>query len=475
MNNIIKYSAFILLSTLLFTSCGTDDYFLIENNLDEIVDTTIDNSDYTVGLLYKSAGIADGYVLFTPTRGKNTYLINSNGEIVQQWTSENKVFYAELLPNGRLLRALMMTPVNNEFAAGTGRLGRIEMISPNGNIEWSFEINTQDEFMHHDFEYIESTGNILVETWKYYTKEEAIQAGKTNATTALWSSKIVEISPTTNSIVWEWDAWNHLVQNTNISGENYGIIADNPQLIDINYNTSNGDFLHINSIDYNENLDQIVFSSRDLSEFYIIDHSTTTQEASTHNGGNSGKGGDILYRWGNPQVYDMGNEDDQKLFLQHDVNWINNEYTNGGMLMIFNNQAGNFYNQNYSSINILNPNETIGNSSYILTNGTYTPNNFEWAYTAENPTDLYASFVSGARRLANGNTFITSGANGTMYEIDENETIVWKYISPVSIDNVFAQYETPNNNVIFKSIKYLVGYSGLSYYELNPQGTIENN
>jgi len=64
-----------------------------------------------------------------------------------------------------------------------------------------------------------------------------------------------------------------------------------------------GDWTHVNAVDYNTDLDQIIVTSRHLGELYIIDHSTTTNEAAGHTRGNSNLGGDLLWRWGNPQVY----------------------------------------------------------------------------------------------------------------------------------------------------------------------------
>ena len=250
------------------------------------------------------------------------------------------------------------------------------------------------------------------------------------------------------------------------------------ELLDINFYTGNGkkDWLHCNAIDYNEELDQIVISSKTLSEFYIIDHSTTTAEAATHSSGNSGKGGDILYRWGNPEGYNNGTTADQKLFGQHDVHWIKDNLKDEGKLMIFNNGQG----RGYSSIDIVNPTTDI-NGNYILTNSVFGPSNADWTYTDPNPQNFYSSYISGAQRLPNGNTLICDGAHGTFFEIDSTETQVWKYINPVVNSSPLMQGDpipvTSNGweNPTFRCTRYSPSYSAFYGRNLSPGNFIELN
>ena len=232
---------------------------------------------------------------------------------------------------------------------------------------------------------------------------------------------------------------------------------------------TNEDWLHVNSVDYNEELDQIVLSVRAFGELWIIDHSTTTLEASGHTGGNSGKGGDILYRWGNPQTYNQGTANDQKLFGQHDANWITDGYPNEGKIMIFNNQAGG----DYSTVDIVNPPiDATGN--YIYTSGAYLPNTFHWTYQAPVPTDLFSANISGAHPLPNGNALICEGVTGRFFEVDSLGNTVWEYVNPVNQMGAINQGVTPTGNRVFRATRYSASYPAFVGQTLIPQGYIES-
>ncbi|WP_159023868.1 aryl-sulfate sulfotransferase [Formosa sp. L2A11] len=464
-----------MLFAVLLTSCSSDDTST-DDSTDDTSEGTV-NSDYTVGLLKKTDEASDGYTLFAPIQSTTTYLINNCGEEVYEWPSDYTPGHSVyLLDNGYILRP--GDAGNTIFNTG-GQGGIIEMINSDGEVVWDYTISSSTECQHHDLEYMDN-GNILLIVWDKKTSAEAAAAGRTDYISQLWSEKIIEIKPDlvsgTTEVVWEWDAWDHVVQDENEDASNYGDVANSPGLIDINYdyNTQDEqDWFHFNGIDYNEALDQILVSSRSYSEFYIIDHSTTTAEAASHEGGTSGKGGDIIYRWGNPEAYDMGDSSDQKLFSQHNAHWIESEYVDGGMVVVFNNLAGSYYGSDYSTVNVIDT-EVSGDGSYSLVDGLYGPTDFQWTYKADTPTDMYSSFISGATRLPNGNTLICVGSTGTFIEVDYNGDTVWQYVNPVGLTGIADQYESTNLNFVFRAERYDTDFEGLSDYDLTPEGTIES-
>jgi len=236
------------------------------------------------------------------------------------------------------------------------------------------------------------------------------------------------------SIVWEWHLWDHLCQDTDSTKPNYtSDISANPELININMiqemggsggGPGGGDWFHVNGVDYNEDLDQICFSSRHASEIYIIDHSTTTEEAASHLGGNSGMGGDILYRWGNPENYGVFSAQTIPNAV-HDVRWITDDgRPNGGYLQIFNNSG---VSNNQSAIDgIETPIDPATGYNYILDAGeAYGPS----SYTTRYACAYSASGQSSSDRMSNGNIFVNASAGqggaGVMYEVNSDGNIIW--------------------------------------------------
>jgi hypothetical protein len=189
------------------------------------------------------------------------------------------------------------------------------------------------------------------------------------------------------------------------------------------------DWMHVNAVDYNADLDQIVLSSPHFCEIWIIDHSATTAEAKSHTGGRWGKGGDILYRWGNPRAYRNGTKLDQRLFGQHNIQWIKKGLSGEGHLLVFNNGSGRKPEEHSSVDELVPPTDKDGKYTRPR-RGPFGPVKPIWSYTAPKKSDFYSFFISGAQRLPNGNTLIDSGASGTIFEVTPGNEIVWKFASP---------------------------------------------
>ena len=434
----------------------------------------------TVGLIeYDPALAYPGYTVFAPNLSTTTYLIDIEGNLVRSWSATQlpgNVAY--LLESGHLLRTANV--LNMTFASG-GRGGRVQEFDWDGTLLWDFTYSSTQFCQHHDVETLPN-GNLLIIAWERKTVAEAIAAGRNPArltSAGLWPDHIVEVQPTgatTGTIVWAWHAWDHLVQDFDPTKANYGVVFDNPQLVDINFTRSGpggagADWLHTNAIQYNAALDQIVLSVHALNEIWVIDHSTTTAEAASHSGGLSGRGGDLLYRWGNPRAYDRGTIADQKLSGQHDAQWIAPGLPGAGRILVFNNGTS----RGWSSVDeIETPVDASGN--YTLSPGAaYGPDTLAWTYSAPVPADFYAQNISGAHRLENGNTLICDGPDGTFFEVTNTGERVWMYINPVTADGPVNQGETiPDGaNNVFRAYRYGVDFPGFDGRDLTPQGPIE--
>ncbi|PPK96663.1 putative secreted protein (Por secretion system target) [Nonlabens xylanidelens] len=426
----------------------------------------------TVGLQNNTAGNLDnGYVLFAPISSQDTFLIDKCGNEVHRWSSNNRPGQSVyLLPDGDLLRT---GNVNNQSFNAGGKGGLIERIDWNGNVVWSYTVASTTELQHHDVKMMPN-GNILIISWELKTAAMAIAQGRNPAQVPndLWSEKIIEVQPVgTNggNIVWEWHLWDHLTQDFDTNKPNYSAVIEE-ELVDLNYKaTANQeDWIHFNSVDYNAALDQIVISVHNFDEVWIIDHSTTTTQAASHAGGNSLKGGDLLYRWGNPAAYGMGTASDQKLYGQHNVYWIETGFPYAGQLMIFNNGLG----RNFSSVEIIDTPQTGFTYNSTLP---YLPASASYEYNAGNTENLYAQNISGSQLLSNGNVLICSGPTGEFIEVDTNGSEVWRYINPINGSGVINQGITPTQNAVFRATFYPDSYSAFNGRILTPAGTIESS
>jgi hypothetical protein len=413
-----------------------------------------------LGLSINDPRALQGYTLLAPLDSSSTYLLDMQGKVVHTWTSDcHPALCPLLLENGNLLRAGSIGNESRVFGPGPGVGGKIQEFTWDGKLVWDFRFYNARQLPHHDMTRLPN-GNVFLIVSDRKTNEEAIAAGRRPELAGDRHSipdSLVEIKPTgptTGKVVWEWHLWDHLVQDFDKTKANYGNVREHPELVNINFGEDdlkppaaaktgakagqpatpirprgNSDWTHFNGVAYNPELDQIAVSVWTFSEFWIIDHSTTTAEAASHAGGRSGRGGDLLYRWGNPRAYRAGTKADQKLFRQHNAHWIARGLPGEGHLLVFNNGNGR-PGGDYSSVDeLVLPVDTQGR--YDCKPGTaYGPDKPVWSYSAPNKKDFYSSFISGTQRLPNGNTLICSGANGTIFEVTPSKEIVWKYVNP---------------------------------------------
>jgi Arylsulfotransferase (ASST) len=400
-------------------------------------------------------------ILFSPLQSTFTYLMTLDGELVHSWQATaspgNSVY---LLEDGSILRPA--TVPSSRFADGGGLGGRLERYDWDNHLLWSFEYAGPDHQQHHDVEPLPD-GNVLFIAWETRSKAEALAAGRRGELLPpegiLWVDTILEVDPRTNDIVWTWRLWDHLLP----PGADP---AQHPELVDPSFDpnyASRGvkpDWTHANAVAYNADLDEILLSVRNLSEVWILDHGTTPQEAAGHAGGRRGRGGDLLYRWGNPAAYSR--EGERQLWGQHNARWIERGLPGAGHILLFDN--GDQTARPYSTVVEIAP-PLRSDGTYTLHPGSiFGPEEPQWQFEASPPEALFASFISGAERLAIGDTLICDGPEGRFLEVTPGGEIDWSY--------TVTTEEGATGVAVFRAERYEADHPGLVGRALAPLGPL---
>jgi hypothetical protein len=448
----------------------------------------------------------NGYTFFG-VRG-TSYLIDMEGRVVHTWPVGTN---PHLLDDGSVLDASADDPSG---------FGGFKQVSWSGSTVWSYTEARANYDPHHDFTRIYNpklgTNTTLYIANKTITLDECIAAGCDPANSVTYGAAqmdaIVEVDMDGN-IVWEWAFADHLIQDFDATKSNYvgagKTIADYPGRLNVNIpgQPVQRDWLHCNSIDYNQALDQIVINSV-RGEFYVIDHGNTFIAGNP--AGSialaAGPAGDFLYRFGDPARYNQGNPPSiltnwtesttgtKQNGGTHHVSWIPAGLPGAGRFLMFNNAQYLFEHTQASYIFEVNgylnaaANDTGAyvnppDAGYDVwpapgPNTDKAPKlmsrQIVWHYASRASHGMFSHIGSGAQRLANGNTLICSDTEGHFIEGTPAGEAVWEYINPVSADGIlkFKRDHWPMDNSVFRACRYLAADPPLAGRTLTPGSTI---
>ncbi|NVO09242.1 MAG: aryl-sulfate sulfotransferase [Bacteroidales bacterium] len=443
----------------------------------------------------------NGYTLFG-TRGV-TYLIDMAGHVVHTWPIGTN---PRLTEAGTLLDAVGGNPSNSNVW---------KELDWNGNVVWQYTETRSGYYPHHDFEKIYnkklSDSTFIYIANKDLTSAQCIAAGcnPSNNYTGAQMDVIVEVNKS-GTVIWEWSFFDHVVQDIDATKSTYGAIKDNPGKINLNLrgNPVKSDWLHCNSLDYNQDLDLIVINSVH-GEFYVIDHGNTfvANDPTSSKALAASSAGDFLYRFGDPAKYNQGDPPSvldnwekataghKQIGGAHNIQWIKPGLPGAGHFLIFNNAENLFELTPQSYIFEINPYLNSAGittsqfvnpptAGYIIKNS---PNSnlmkekknvskqIVWSYSSKNNTSFYSTIGSSAQRLPNGNTLVCSMNDGHFFEVSPSDTsIVWEYINPMTRDGIkrIKVDNYPTYNGVFRAYRYSKDHPALVGHDLTPGDAI---
>lgn len=330
------------------------------------------------------ARVSPGYTLIAPynnalnSDAKNkgsVYLIDMLGRPVHTWTTDRQVLSAQLLPNNRLLIA-MEAPRYSELYPGGGNTGVIQ------ELEWDSRVVREvlHESAHHDVA-VSKNGNIAFASWEKLPRSiaQTVRGGipGTELKGDVWSDKIIELD-STGKTTWTWHAHEHL----------------NPAIDVIDQSLSRSGWTYINGISH------VPQSPIDGEEAYLISMRSINTVMLIRK-----RDGEIV--WRSPKGM---------LNTQHDPSVLPN-----GTIMAFDN----------GFTRTPSPIPMYGSRVVVIDTKT---NAITWSFDGGvgvmDKLAFYGPLVGGAQHLPNGNTLVTDGPRGHIFEITPEKEVVWDIISP---------------------------------------------
>ena len=389
----------------------------------------------------------NGYTVLSPLQTQAVLVIDMNGNVVKRWDGFNNSAGgpARVLPGGIVV------------AASGGRPGRqesLELVQRNfqGDVTWQFSKNEQIDVQgkavwsarqHHDWQreslpagYYSPEATPVVDGGTTLILAHTNRMQAKVADTMLEDDRLIEVS-WNGDVLWEWVASDHI--------DELGFAADARKAIrDAGTGRGRGggfDWLHVNSATYlgpNQWFDQgdtrfapnhIIISSREASLLAIV-----------------ARDGKIVWRMGPDFSASAELRAIRQIIGQHHAHLVPKGLPGAGNLLVFDNGGSSGY-------GFAGPIAPDGRGAFARATSRVLEINpvtleLVWSYT--NPR-FFSTNISGAQRLPNGNTLITAGAGGRMFEVTPKSEIVWEYMFPV-----FAG--AGNSNAVYRSYRVPYGW-----------------
>ena len=329
-----------------------------------------------------------GYTLYAPMNGPgDVYLLSLDGEEVHHWA----------MPDPPGLYGYLL-PNGNLFYGGKLRDEMWDRFQSwkrfKGGVMMEVDWNGnkvwehRDIDHHHDARRTESGGAIYL-TVERVPEGLAAQVKGGNPVTGENGmwADVIVEVDASGKRIWEWHAMEHLDPKRDI----------------ITFNDSRDEWSHGNTV-VPLSGDRVMFSFRNLSTIGIIDKGT----------------GEIVWRLGG-----------EALAQQHDPSLL----SNGNILVYDNGSHSDHHPLPFSRVIEVDPksNRTV------------------WEYFDNPAYNFFSPYISGARRLPNGNTLITEGMFGRMFQVTPEGDIVWEYINP----HYHEDTENAVVNRVFRATHYL--------------------